>query len=123
MEIEWCTDNPPEDFACDYLVTLDTGRMYVCTWRAYFNASKDIYDWGWANKPQFSKVVAWMPLPRAYKNRHSKWIVDIERKDGTASYYCANCGHCFAADIHESDYYGFGIEDIKFCPHCGCEMW
>ncbi len=61
---------PPEKFN-RYWVCTDTGYQCECRW------TRDIFslgisgDWGWSifDIPQYTKVIAYMPLPEPYKRR------------------------------------------------------
>ena len=66
MRVEWRTDNPPKE-KDEYLVTYDCGTMDICWWTNtnMFWPDQESAEWYWLTKP-YSKVVAWMPLPKAY---------------------------------------------------------
>ena len=66
MIFEWRTDNPPEE-KCEYLVTDNCGCLQIATWtNETYLGHKIICDWHWKCE-QYTKVVAWLPLPRPYE--------------------------------------------------------
>ena len=67
MRIGWRTDRPPKE-EDHYLVTLDDGDMCVCKWtdRDMLTGRPGTDEWRW-QPPQYTWVVAWMPLPEPYK--------------------------------------------------------
>ena len=67
MRIGWHTENPPDEEE-NYLVQYKGGSMDVAHWT---NASSfwqgTTTDWHWNGTAQYSKVIAWYPLPEEYK--------------------------------------------------------
>ena len=73
-EQQWipCSERLPKEKEKSYWVCLETGDQCQCRW------TNDMYGlgvnkwskWGWhiMDKPQYSKVVAWMPLPSPYQS-------------------------------------------------------
>ena len=70
-EPQWilCSERLPKREKEKYWVCTDTGYQCECRW------TNDVYglgtndDWSWKifDIPQYSKVVAWMPLPEPYR--------------------------------------------------------
>ena len=61
--------NPPEG-GKEYLIQTDTGYMCTCRWTNVNHFWTDLTtDWHWhiMDIPQYSNVVAWMPLPEPYQ--------------------------------------------------------
>ena len=64
-----CSERLPEEADGRYWVCTDTGYQCQCRW------TDDVYglgsngEWAWKifDIPQYSHVVAWMPLPEAYR--------------------------------------------------------
>ena len=66
-----CSEGLPEEKAEYYWVCLDSGGQCQCRWtndRFGLGANK-WSEWGWSimDKPMYTKIVAWMPLPEPYK--------------------------------------------------------
>ena len=65
---EWipCSERLPKKEEATYLICTETGRMCSCRWtnNMYGLGSNEWSKWGWhiMDKPQYAKVVAWMPL-------------------------------------------------------------
>lgn len=54
----------------NYWVCDDEGYQYRCRWtNDRFGLGRNTNSWGWyiMDIPQFSHIVAWMPLPKPYK--------------------------------------------------------
>lgn len=68
-----CGERLPEEKEERYWVCLDSGGQCQCRW------TNDIFglgankwsEWGWSimDKPMYTKIVAWMPLPEPYQER------------------------------------------------------
>lgn len=66
-----CSKRLPEEKAEHYWVCLDSGGQCQCRWtndRFCLGANK-WNEWGWSimDKPMYTKIVAWMPLPEPYQ--------------------------------------------------------
>ena len=65
---EWipCSERLPKKEEATYLICTETGHMCSCRWtnNMYGLGSNEWSKWGWhiMDKPQYAKVVAWMPL-------------------------------------------------------------
>ena len=65
---EWipCSVRLPKKEEATYLICTETGHMCSCRWtnNMYGLGSNEWSKWGWhiMDKPQYAKVVAWMPL-------------------------------------------------------------
>lgn len=65
---EWitCRERMPKKEEATYLICTETGHMCSCRWtnNMYGLGSNEWSKWGWhiMDKPQYAKVVAWMPL-------------------------------------------------------------
>lgn len=67
MRIGWRTDNPPNE-KDEYLVQIEDANMVVGVWTNVNPFWTDrTTDWHWCHIPQYSTVVAWMPLPEPYR--------------------------------------------------------
>ena len=68
-----CSERLPEEKEKSYWVCLETGGQCQCRWTndMYGLGANKWSEWGWhiMDKPQYSKIVAWMPLPEPYKER------------------------------------------------------
>lgn len=74
MRIGWRTDRPPR-YREEYLVQLDTGEMAIVLWSNTNPIWTDlITDWHWYNLPQFTKAVAWMPLPEPWEGEDDERV-------------------------------------------------
>ena len=65
---EWipCSERLPKKEEATYLICTETGHMCSCRWtnNMYGLRSNEWSKWGWhiMDKPQYARVVAWMPL-------------------------------------------------------------
>ena len=65
---EWipCSERLPKKEEATYLICTEDGYMCSCRWtnHMYGLRSNEWSKWGWhiMDKPQYAKVVAWMPL-------------------------------------------------------------
>ena len=61
-----CSERLPKKEEATYLICTETGYMCSCRWTndMYGLGSNEWSKWGWhiMDKPQYAKVVAWMPL-------------------------------------------------------------
>ena len=60
----------PEDRRETYLVYTDSDYMQICRWTNINHFWQDLtmeWHWHWMDAPSYSKIVAWMPLPKPYK--------------------------------------------------------
>ena len=61
-----CRERMPKKEEATYLICTETGHMCSCRWtnNMYGLGSNEWSKWGWhiMDKPQYAKVVAWMPL-------------------------------------------------------------
>lgn len=57
-----------------YWICTDTGYQCQCRWTNNRFGIGVSEDWGWKifDIPQYTKVVAWMPLPESYKEEKKK---------------------------------------------------
>lgn len=66
-----CSERLPKKEERSYWICLDGGGQCQCRWTndMYGFGSNEYSKWGWhiMDKPQYSKVVAWMPLPEPWK--------------------------------------------------------
>ena len=66
-----CSERLPEEEERSYWICLDGGGQCQCRWTndMYGFGANEYSKWGWhiMDKPQYSKVVAWMPLPDPWK--------------------------------------------------------
>ena len=76
MTIEWRTDKPPDENA-QYLVTYESGSLDICYWTDAGFSSNRKSDFHWI-AAQYSKVKAWMPLPKPYSDPVDKIAQYIE---------------------------------------------
>lgn len=69
IEGEWipCSERLPDEEFGTYLICTENGYMCSCRWTndMYGLGQTEWSKWGWhvMDKPQYSTVVAWMPLP------------------------------------------------------------
>lgn len=63
-------DEPPKE-KNRYWVCTDTGYQCECRWTNNVYGLRESDNWGWSifDIPQYSKVVAYMPLPEPYKEK------------------------------------------------------
>ncbi len=71
-EPQWipCSERLPEAQKKTYWICTDSGYQCECRWTNVNHIWPGLTtDWHWhiVDVPQFSKVVAWMPLPEPYK--------------------------------------------------------
>ena len=61
-------DEPPKEKKT-YWVCTDTGYQCECRWTNNVYGFRDLDEWGWSifDIPQYTKVVAYMPLPEPWK--------------------------------------------------------
>ena len=66
-----CEERLPDKEKKTYWVCLDGGGQCQCRWTndMYGLGANEWSKWGWhvMDKPQYSEVVAWMPLPEPFK--------------------------------------------------------
>ena len=71
-EPQWipCSERLPEAKEARYWVCSDTGHQFECRWtnrnRFWVGLTTD-WHWNIFDVPQYSKAVAWMPLPEPYE--------------------------------------------------------
>lgn len=70
--VRWipCSERMPEPENAMYWVCTDTGCQCSCRWTNHNRFWPSLLtDWHWNpfDTPQYSKVIAWMPLPEPYK--------------------------------------------------------
>jgi len=70
-EPQWipCSKRLPEEEEKSYWVCLDGGGQCQCRWTNNMYGLGTWDKWGWhvMDKPQYSRIIAWMPLPAAYR--------------------------------------------------------
>lgn len=70
---EWipCKERLPESTRKSYWVCTDAGSQHECRWTNNCFGLGESDEWGWSifDIPQYTKVVAWMPLPEPYKEK------------------------------------------------------
>ena len=64
-----CSERVPEQVNKSYWVCTDTGYQCQCRWtnNLYGFGESDEWEWKIFDIPQYTKVIAWMPLPEPYK--------------------------------------------------------
>ena len=64
-----CSEQLPDEVKKKYWVCTDTGYQCQCRWTNNVFGLVESDRWGWNifDTPQYSKVIAWMPLPEPYK--------------------------------------------------------
>lgn len=72
QEPKWipCSERLPKEENKHYWICTDCGYQCECRWTNVNHFWTDLTtDWHWhiMDVPQYSKVVAWMPLPEPYK--------------------------------------------------------
>lgn len=70
-EQQWipCSEKLPDEKRETYWVCTDTEYQCQCRWTNNRFGIRESDEWGWSifDTPQYTKVVAWRPLPEAYK--------------------------------------------------------
>lgn len=72
-ELQWipCSKRMPEESEQTYWCCSETGYQFQCRWtnNMYGFGATEYSKWGWhvMDKPQYSTVIAWMPLPKPYE--------------------------------------------------------
>ena len=70
-EKQWipCSERLPTNEEHSYWICTDGGYQCQCRWKKnkYGLGSSENYDWHIMDVPQYSRVVAWMPLPQPWK--------------------------------------------------------
>ena len=63
-----CSERLPEEADCEYWVCTDTGYQCQCRWTDNVYGLSSNGEWAWKifDIPQYSHVVAWMPLPEPW---------------------------------------------------------
>ena len=67
-----CSERLPKNECKKYWVCTDTGYQCECRWTNVNPIWTDLTtDWHWNifDTPQYTKVVAWMPLPEPYEEK------------------------------------------------------
>lgn len=69
-----CSERLPEEKKKTYWICTDTEAQCECRWTNNVYGFGESDRWGWSifDIPQYSKVVAWMPLPEPYKAERSE---------------------------------------------------
>ena len=70
QEPKWIPVSEPPKKLSTYLIQTDGKYMCECRWtdvNPYWTDKKTKPHWNIFDIPQYSKVVAWMPLPKPYK--------------------------------------------------------
>ena len=71
LEQRWIPVNErlPEEERKHYWICTDSGYQCECRWTNNIYGLQESDNWGWSifDIPQYSKVVAWMPLPEPWK--------------------------------------------------------
>lgn len=72
VEPRWipCSERMPEEQKKSYWVCTDSGYQCECRWTNVNHFWTQLTtDWHWhlMDIPQYTKIVAWMPLPKPYK--------------------------------------------------------
>ena len=65
-----CSERSPEEEEKHYWVCTDTGYQCQCRWtniNHFWTRLTTEWHWHIMDTPQYSKVIAWMPLPPAYQ--------------------------------------------------------
>ena len=71
--VQWipCSERLPEKKEEHYWVCLDSGGQCQCRWTndRFGLGANEWNEWGWSimDKPMYTKIVAWMPLPEPYR--------------------------------------------------------
>lgn len=70
-ELKWISvsERLPKKESKSYWVCADTKYQCECRWTNNIYGIGESGEWGWKifDIPQYTKVVAWMPLPESYK--------------------------------------------------------
>lgn len=63
------TERLPKKENKSYWVCTDTKHQYECRWTNNIYGIGESNDWGWKifDIPQYTKVLAWMPLPEPWR--------------------------------------------------------
>lgn len=73
QKTQWipCSERLPDEVEKTYWVCTDAGYQCECRWTndMYGLGTNEWSKWGWhvMDKPQYSKIIAYMPLPESYK--------------------------------------------------------
>ena len=75
QEQRWipCNERLPKEEKKTYWVCTDTGHQCECRWtNNRFGIGEG--EWGWSifDTPQYSKPIAWMPLPEPYREERTE---------------------------------------------------
>ena len=64
-----CSKRLPQNELKTYWICTETGSQHECRWtnNRYGIGESDTWGWYIFDIPQFTEVVAWMPLPEPYK--------------------------------------------------------
>ena len=72
-DLKWIpvTERLPKKESKSYWVCTDTKHQCKCRWTNNIYGIGESNDWGWKifDIPQYTKVVAWMPLPSSYQGK------------------------------------------------------
>ena len=70
-----CSERLPDEREERYWCCSEGGYQFQCRWTndMYGLGANEYSKWGWhvMDKPQYSRVIAWMPLPEPYKEKES----------------------------------------------------
>lgn len=68
-----CSERLPDEREERYWCCSEGGYQFQCRWTndMYGLGANEYSKWGWhvMDKPQYSRVIAWMPLPKPYEER------------------------------------------------------
>lgn len=70
-----CSERLPEEKKAVYWVCNDSGEQFECRWtnaNQVWTGLTTYWHWNIFDVPQYSKVVAWMPLPEPYKEKEDE---------------------------------------------------
>ena len=65
-----CSEKLPSEEKASYLICTDSGYMCECRWtdaNPFWTHLKTDWHWNMADIPRYSKVIAWMPLLKPYR--------------------------------------------------------